>query len=227
MRRLSVALVALTAIASPAAALARPALDELQADAIARNVGLRDSDLPDYRSTPVPDAPKEDIYGNGRVAHCMGRTWFGKELADVTSPFFVNPDSVSVQLLASEVEVMPNASIVRKDLKKAGSARGRACLSKELRLGPGGDKDMKLVKSVVLPLSPRVTNGAGYRVKLTYRTRTRHTVKLTSDVLIFGDGPIEAALVTISGKTPDRAQADQLLAAMRTRADEQLAQVGG
>jgi hypothetical protein len=227
MRRLAVTLVALAAIALPAAVAARPAFTQLQADAIARNVGLQAADLPDYIPQPTTDSPKEDIWGNGRVAHCMGRKSFGKQLADVSSPLYANADSPYVELIGSEVEVMPSAAIVRKDLKQAGSSRGRRCLAQELRLGNLG-RDLKLVKSAVVPLSPPAKNGViGFRLKLTYRTRTRRTVKFVSDVLAFGDGPIEAALVSIrSPGVPDRAKADQLLAAMRARADQQLSQSG-
>src|SRR4051795_159418 len=101
MRGLAVTLALLSSIALPAVVAARPALTQLQADAVARNVGLQQSDLPDYKSTPVADVATEDIWGNGRVAHCMGRTSFGKEIADVSSPMYENPDSLSVQLIGS------------------------------------------------------------------------------------------------------------------------------
>src|SRR3954453_4223499 len=150
MRRLVVVLVIASAI-PVAAAAARPSMSQLEADALARNVLLQSADLPDYKQEPATDSPTEDIWGNGRVARCMGRKYFGKDLANVMSPSFLNAESPQEEWFGSQVMVMPNASIVRSALKKARSARGRRCLAHELRLG-GFGKDAKVVKTSLAPL---------------------------------------------------------------------------
>src|SRR3954447_23665101 len=114
MRRLAALLLIASAV-PVAGAAARPSMSQLEADALARNVLLQSSDLPDYRQLPATDSPNEDIWGNGRVAHCMGRKYFGKDLANVMSPIFENAESSYEEWFGAQVMVMRNASVVRSD----------------------------------------------------------------------------------------------------------------
>src|SRR3954451_15791229 len=104
MRIVAVFLAAACLFGTAVVATARPSLTRTQAKALAHAINLQAGDLPGHNLIPADDTSTEDIWGNGRVAHCMGRKTFGRELADVSSPLFEDPDSESFASIESEVE---------------------------------------------------------------------------------------------------------------------------
>ena len=204
------------AAATPAAAdMTRP-----EARSLAQAVNLTASDLPGFTASR-PDSSSGDPRADARFAKCAGTVPSKKALADVPSSDFVRETDASYTAVSSDVQVMPNQSLVRKDMRAAQKPRARRCLSAALRrqLASQGTDIAGLSVSL---MRPGVPGGFGYRVKVVARAQGVK-VPVYIDMLAFGDGPVEAAVIfTTSLRPAVRSEESRLLDIVRTRVSTQL-----
>jgi hypothetical protein len=218
-RRAAVAAIAGLALAVALPAAARPLMTRSEAVKLARAVNLTADDVPGFRASAPSQTAGVDLWGGRRYARCSGRKALGRALADVQANF-ERKTADGYEAIGSEVEVMPNAALVRKDIAIAKSARGRRCLLAELRATT--PSDVKLVSAKLTPLKPGIKAGVALRLTLVLESQGVRFPFYT-DVLVIGKENVETAVVFIS--TPNsgsRTDEDHYLNIVETRLDGQL-----
>jgi hypothetical protein len=217
-RAASLAVVLVCAAATPAAAL--PAMTRSEASSLAKAANLTAADLPGFTASR-PDSSSGDPRADARFAKCAGMVPSKNALADETSSDFVRQTDSSYTAISSDVQVMPNRSLVGKDMRAAQKPRARKCLSAALRrqLESQGTDVTSLSVSL---MRPGVPGGFGYRIKVVARAQGVK-VPVYIDMLAFGDGPVEAGVILTSSLRPAaRSEENRLLDIVRTRVSAQL-----
>ena len=208
------------ALLAAATALASPSMTRSRARQLARAVNLTRSDMAGYDHLSGSNAPNEDIWGSKVYARCAGRKAYGKDLADISSDAFERTSSDGdVSDFQSETEVLPNATLARRDIAIARSARGLRCLLKQVRaVAPPS-----VLKGVTITrMQPPVPHGVGLHVVMQVAGGSG-TQTLYSDVLVIQQRQVESALLALSRPNPPaRADEDRLLGILSTRLDSQL-----
>jgi hypothetical protein len=205
------------------AADAGPAMTKSKARKIARAVSLTADDVPGYVADTNESTPGEDLWGGKVYARCAGRKGLGKALVDVTTSFRRKGDEDFLDVVGSEIEVMPKARYVKQDLAIARTAHGRACLLKEIKHAADFSPDLKLISARVTRLTPPVSHGVGLHVALTVQPSGGDQIEFFADLLVIGDKNVEAAIIgDLSQQSPSRGDLDRLLNIVRTRLRAQL-----
>lgn len=170
---------------------AEPTMTKSEAKTLARAVTLKAEDLPGYEASAPTRTRGEDLWGGKRFARCSGRKALGRALADVQTSNFERVEDNRYEMIGSEVEVMPNAALVKRDIAIAKSARGRRCLVAELRAGKPADA--KVLGLKVTLLRPGIKAGVALRVKFVIDSDGTR-VPFYTDVLVIGRRNVEAAV---------------------------------
>jgi hypothetical protein len=201
-------------------AVALPAMTRSEAEALAKSANLEAADLPDFTASR-PGSSNGDPRADARFAKCAGSVPSSKLLADVPSSDYVRETDTSYTAISSDVQVMPTASLVRKDVKAAKTTRARNCLAAVLRRQLNG-QGTHVTRVSVAALKPGVPGGYAFRVKVVAQEQGV-TVRVYSDMLGFGDGPVEAGLIVTTALRPfARSEENRLLDIVRTRVNAQL-----
>jgi hypothetical protein len=201
------------------AASAAVAMTSSDAKRIARAASVTAADVPGYKGSPSSRTRGEDLWGGKTYARCTGRRGLGKGLADVTAAFS-RSDSDELDIVGSEIEVMPNASYAKQDVALVSSAKGRRCLLKELKVSPASG--LKVVHASITKLSPPVPNGAGLHIVFTVVSGGDRLTFYT-DFLVIRNRNVEAAVIgSGSAGSHPRVDLDRLLNIVDTRLDAAL-----
>jgi hypothetical protein len=186
-RRAAVAAIAGLALAVALPAAARPLMTGSEAVKVARAVNLTADDVPGFTVSAPSQTPGGDLWGGRRYARCTGRKALGRALADIQATF-ERKTADGYEAVGSEVEVMPNAALVNKDIAIGKSPRGRRCLLAELRATKPAD--VKLVSAKLTPLKPGLKSGVALRLTLVLESRGVRFPFYT-DVLVIGKQNVE------------------------------------
>jgi hypothetical protein len=216
--RLFAGLLALAiASAIATAAVAAPSMTKTDAVAIARAINLTPGDMPGYSASPPPSNTGDGRFG-ARVDRCAGTVPTSKATADVSSDDFERATQASYDVVSSEVSVMPNAALARKDLKAVGTKRARRCMAAALTAQkPSGG--VKILSAKVTSLPAPAANGVALRIRMSMSAQGV-TVPMYTDIFILGRGPVEAAIGWTSGPLPPvRAEEKRLVGIVKTRLD--------
>lgn len=100
-----------------------------RAKAFATAVNLRAGDLPGFKvGRPTTPSASDNATGD-QLARCAGGVVSAKSVYDVGSPEFTLTSGIVQQEVSSEVDVLPSAALVARDLHAVKSARGKKCLA--------------------------------------------------------------------------------------------------
>src|SRR4051794_14868546 len=213
--------VAAAALLAVAPAAARPLMTKSEARSLAKAVNLTAADVPaGYKSSGPSNSRGTDLWGGKRFARCSGRKALGRALADVDTGAFEHVTTGDYDAIGSEVEVMPNAALAKKDIAIVKSKRGRTCLLAELTATqPPG---VKYVSAKVTQLSPGIPGGLAMRFTLVAESQGVRFPFYT-DVFVIRQRNVEAAAIFLSSPgTHDRADEDKYVNIVQTRLNAQL-----
>jgi hypothetical protein len=206
--------VAAVVAAAPASAVA---MSKAQAVALANQVNLVTGDLPGFDVTP-PDASAGA--GNDSFAKCAGSVPEKRAIADISSADFSQVTDTSFDQVNSDIEVLPSARLVRKDIKASTTPLARRCLAKQVkREGLGGAR----VTSVRITTFPTgMPHSFAYRIRLLVLNGDLLT-RVWTDALVTYEGPVEAGMITAtSPNAPSQSEDLRLLGILSTRLDAAL-----
>jgi hypothetical protein len=210
------ALVVACAIA--AVAVAAPSMTKADAVAIAGTINLTAGDMPGYSGSPATPSTGDSPF-SARFDRCAGTVPTSKAVAEVQSDDFERSSQAGFDGVSSDVLVMPNAALARKDLRAAGSKRARKCMAAAFS-GQKAVGGVKILSAKVTSLPAPAANGVGIRIKMRVSGRGV-TVPMYTDFFIFGRGPVEAAVGFTSGPSPPlRAEEKRLVGVIKTRLDQ-------
>jgi hypothetical protein len=217
--RLSAGLLGLVvACAIAVVAVAAPSMTKADAVAIARTINLTAGDMPGYSASRATPNTGDGRFG-ARFDRCAGTVPTSKAVADVQSEDFERASQAGFDGVSSEVLVMPNAALARKDLRAAGSKRARKCMAAAFtgRKAAGG---VKILSAKVTSLPAPVANAVAIRIKMRVAAQGV-TIPMYTDFFIVGRGPVEAAIGFTSGPSPPlRAEEKRLAGIVKTRLDQ-------
>jgi len=176
------------------------------ATAFADAVNLRTGDIPGFTTGPVSKLTAADKRSGAAISRCAGGVDSRRAVVDVFSPDFKRASGIVQQEITSDIEVLPSAALVAKDLRAVNSARGRRCLERAFQKGFA---TMKIagVKFGKVSVSTKAiqANGASGSFALRFTIKaTIHGVKIPyySDFLGFSLGPAEVSLTALGFGTP-------------------------
>jgi hypothetical protein len=217
--RLSAGLLALTvACAISAAAVAAPSMTKDDAVAIARTINLTGDDMPGYSSSRSTPSTGDGRFGK-RFDRCAGTVPTSKAVADVQSNDFERSSQGSFDAVSSDVLVLPNAALARKDLRAAATKRARKCLAAAFT-GQKAAGGVTILSAKVTSLPAPAANGVAIRIKMRVATQGV-TFPMYTDFFIVGRGPVEAATGFTSGPSPPlRAEEKRVVGIVKTRLDQ-------
>jgi hypothetical protein len=217
--RLSAGLLALAiACAIAAAAVAAPSMTKADAVAIARTINLTAGDTPGYSASPSAPGTSDGRF-DAHFDKCAGTVPTSKAVADVSSDDFERATQAGFDGVSSEVLVMPNVALARKDLRAAGSKRARKCMAAAFS-GQKAAGGVTILSAKVTSLRAPVANAVAIRIKMRVSGQGV-TVPMFTDFFIVGRGPVEAAVALISGPSPPlQAEEKRLVGIVKTRLDQ-------
>jgi hypothetical protein len=195
---------------------ARPLMTKSDAVSLAKAVNLTADDVPAGFVPSGSSNPRgQDLWGGKRFARCSGRTGYGRALADVDTGAFEHITDSAYDAIGSEVEVMPNAALAKKDIAVVNSKRGRKCLLAELRATqPAG---VGFVGARTKLLSPGIPGGIAMRITLIAETQGVRFPFYT-DLFVIRQRNVEAAVIFLSSpNTQARADEDKYVNIVQTR----------
>jgi hypothetical protein len=222
LRLVAIGLALSLAAATGAASASPTTITREQAPAVAKAINLRPGDLPGYSPKPNP-VTAQTIQQDKKFNTCDRGVQDSTALTVLPSPLFRNASTVIV----SEVEVMPSAALVTKDLAAVTSARGLSCFNSQAvaTFTAGGLPKHETVtaRSTLLSL-PAIGSLHPFGVRTisflhTSSGGTEVTVPLYADEIGVGDGQLELVVtdVPLQG-IPSSALEDRLLALLVARA---------
>jgi hypothetical protein len=217
--RLSAGLLALTvACAIAATAVAAPSMTKADAVAIAGTINLTAADMPGYSGSPASPNTGDGRFGK-RFDRCAGTVPTSKAVADISSDDFERASQATFDAVSSEVLVMPNTALARKDLRAAGSKRARKCMAAAVT-GQKAAGGVKILSAKVTSLPGPAANAVAIRIKMRVAAQGV-TFPMYTDFFIVGRGPVEAATGFTSGPSPPpRAEEKRLVGIVKTRLDQ-------
>jgi hypothetical protein len=217
--RLSAGLLALlVACAIAAVAVAAPSMTKADAVAIAATINLTAGDMPGYSGSPATPSTGDGRFG-ARFDRCAGTVPTSKAVADVQSDDFERASQAAFDAVSSDVLVMPNAALARKDMRAAGSKRARKCIAAAFT-GQKAAGGVKILSAKVTSLPALAAGVVGIRIKMRAAAKGV-TVPMYTDFFIVGRGPVEAAVGFTSGPTrPLAAEEKRLVGIVKTRLDQ-------
>jgi hypothetical protein len=195
-----------------------------RARTVAKAINLRRSDLPTFSQHPNPITQQDERNTAAYVA-CYGGVPPGDALTVQASPNFASPGSVSATFF-SEVEILPSAALVAKDLAAATTQRGVSCLNAQI----AGGFSTGLPKSETLTVHSSLSRSLGSGGVRTFAIRTSvsfHAKRGATDAdapvyideLGFATGQLEVFLsADETGTTPSRSLEQRLLSILILRA---------
>ncbi len=195
---IAAAVGALASVGESLAASGTPT--KAQATVFAHAVNLRTGDLPAFKTGAVSKTTPADKKTGAAIARCSGGVDPNRAVIDADSPDFTVVTGIVQQDVSSEVEILPTAALVAKDLNAAKSARGRGCIERDLNKEFAAMK-IKGVKfgrfSVATMPLPAVGASGSFAYRFTVLA-TIHAEKIPyyADILGFTYGRAE---VTLSG----------------------------
>jgi hypothetical protein len=198
------------------------------ANAVARAIGLRASDLPGWsvsHSLGSRRTVKIKRAEAGAIA-CLGRLARARPVAKAQSAVFVNDPGVPTDSAFSNVLILPSASAVAGDLAAARRPAVRACARRLLLAGwrallPKGDT-VTVTETTTSPVLPGTDQTIGGVTVITARLRHHQTtmpVTISENVIdfSFGQAQVSVVLQTIDA-TPSTALLQHLAALLAARA---------
>ena len=193
-------------------------MTKADAVAIAGTINLTAGDMPGYSASPATPSTGDDPLG-ARFDRCAGTVPTSKAVAEVQSDDFERASQAGFDGVSSDVLVMPNAALARKDLRAAGSKRARKCMAAAFT-GQKAVGGVKIVSAKVTSLPAPVANVVGIRIKMRVAGRGV-TVPMYTDFFVFARGPVETAVGFTSGPSPPlRAEEKRLVGIVKTRLDQ-------
>jgi hypothetical protein len=185
---------------------AAPPPSKAQAKAFAQAVNLRTGDIPGFKKGSVGKTTAADRKMGAEVAACAGGVDPNRAVVDLESADFTSASGIIEQDISSEVEVLPSAALVAKDLASVKSSKGRGCVARAL------DKEFAAMKipgvtfgKVSSELAIPQANGASgsFALRLT-TTATAHGEKIPyyADFLGFSLGQAEVTLSALGFAEP-------------------------
>jgi hypothetical protein len=211
-------LALLVSCAVAAVAVAAPAMTKADAVAIAGTINLTAGDMPDYSASPATPNPSDGRF-SARFDRCAGTVPTSKAVAEVQSDDFERVGRAGYDAVSSDVLVMPNAALARKDLKAEGSKRARKCMAAAIT-GQKASGGVKILSVKVTSLPAPAAGAVGIRIKMRVAARGA-TVPMYMDFFIVQRGPVEATVMFTSGPSrPLPAEEKRLVGMMKTRLDQ-------
>ncbi len=218
---LAVLPLATGAYAAPAA---HPAITPSEAAAVAAAISVRQSDLPADKQEANPVTAEERRLA-AQATKCAGGVPETDALANTQSANFVSRSAPSVTV-SSGTEILPNVSLVAKDLASVTGPRGLPCLQAELRdeLVPSLPKNER-VATHSSRLASRVSGAdAAFADRFAVVVRVTHgstTVILPTYVdligFTYGQAEVSLSVMTVA-KLPSRSLESRLAALLVARA---------
>jgi hypothetical protein len=186
--------------------MATPTPTKAQARAFARAVNLRTGDLPGFKTGSVSKTTAADKKMSAQVASCAGGVNPSRSLIQVDSPDLTAKSGIAQADVSSEVEVLPSAALVAKDLAAATSSRGKACLERAL------NKEFAAMKikgvtfgrvTVATTTLPAVGASGSFALRFTVSAKIHGTkIPYYADFLGFTLGPAEVTLSALGFAEP-------------------------
>jgi len=130
----TVSLAALGGVGESLAAASSPPT-RAQAAAYARAINLREGDIPGFKTGSVVKQTAADKRMSASIARCAGAVDPRRSIVDSGSPDFTRSNGIVHQDISSNVQVLPSAGLVAKDIRAVKSARGRRCLERAFGQG--------------------------------------------------------------------------------------------
>jgi uncharacterized lipoprotein YmbA len=188
-----------------------------KAQAFARAVNLRPSDVPGFRSKTKESSqktPAEKRLGE-ELQHCVGTRSEKRPLLEESSLSFQRGASIAQQSVSSSVTVARSKAIAGEELKAMGSAHASSCLVKYLTgLFAGSSRSGAKIGPVKVahgtPPAAGTAGSFGLRVSTSIIVRSVH-VPFYLDLLGFVEGSSEVMLQTSGIPEPFPATAEQQL----------------
>ncbi|HEX3874943.1 MAG TPA: hypothetical protein VHW26_12400 [Solirubrobacteraceae bacterium] len=125
--------VALGGLATAGESLAAGPPTKVQAKAYAKAVNLKTGDIPGFKTGSVSKTTAADKKEGAASARCAGGVDPNRAVLDVNSPDFTGKSGIVEQDISSEVEVLPSAALVAKDLAAVKTSRGKKCVERSLQ----------------------------------------------------------------------------------------------
>ena len=183
----------------PGQSLAAATPSRAQALAFARAVNLRAGDLPGFKAGAVSKTTASERKMSAQLASCSGGVNPSRALIERDSPDLTAASGIVQADVSSEVEVLPSAALVAKDLAAVKSARGKACLERALNKEFAAMK-VKGVKfgrvTVTTTQLPAVGASGSFALRFTISATIRGAkIPYYADFLGFTLGPAEVTSV--------------------------------
>lgn len=190
----------------PGQSLAAATPSRAQALAFARAVNLRAGDLPGFKAGAVSKTTASERKMSAQLASCSGGVNPSRALIERDSPDLTAASGIVQADVSSEVEVLPSAALVAKDLAAVKSARGKACLERALNKEFAAMK-VKGVKfgrvTVTTTQLPAVGASGSFALRFTISATIRGAkIPYYADFLGFTLGPAEVTLSALGFAQP-------------------------
>lgn len=208
---------AASAAPSPVAPLA-PTLAEAKAAALAIN--LVPGDMKDYSMQGEAGAAPENPAGKAAAA-CYGGVDPSHALADIASPDFGRSEKMPAPpTIASEVQVLPTADLVRQDLAGVTSSKAPGCLAVLFRQSFEG-ADVANIKVIRLSSPAAGANSFGYRITGVLKQAGAADSPLYLEVYGIAKGRTELTISVQGSQIPlATAERERIVALLKTRLDQ-------
>jgi hypothetical protein len=190
-----------------------------QAQSIAARVNLQPADLPGFAASP-PTRTAASRRQELASAACEGLTDPGLRLADQSSQEFSRTPSPTENLLVSSiVVVLPSASQVAHDITALTSARGRACVARNVTSEIRSSNPTIHFGTITSTPIATPSGAFDYRIMIPAQVAGL-TIRFYVDALGFASGRLEVALLLLrTGQPYDAAETKRLYGLLTARAN--------